>query len=117
MRKAQKENNCKLENNFGNVYANILNNSIMVSKEDTVLGYIIPLSYIATPRMRNIREINKIESYDITNYIPKIGNEIEDNIYKKIYTEKEDNLFDSQDESGKELYQKLEKRLEQTKNI
>lgn len=166
--KYQKENNCKLENNFGNVYANILNNSIMMSKEDTVLGYIIPLSYIATPRMRNIREIiykksekqfllnfadrpdclftgvhqkltilifrlgkgnkeiyssnykhwykeerkellngreiNKIESYDITNCIPKIGNKIEDNIYKKIYTEKEDNLFDSQDESGKELY-------------
>ena len=166
--KYQKENNCELKNNFGNVYADVLNNSIKMSKKDTVFGYIIPLSYIATPRMRSIRkiiyeesekqfllnfadrpdclfsgvhqkltilifrlgngekeiyssnykhwykeerkellngrEINKIENYDITNFIPKIGNRIEDNIYKKLYTEKEDNLYDNQDESGKELY-------------
>ena len=166
--KYQKENQCELQNNFGNVYADVLNNSINMSKEDSVFGYIIPLSYIATPRMKNIRqiiynesekqfllnfadrpdclftgvhqkltilifkigkgnkeiyssnykhwykeerkellngrEISKIDSYDITNYIPKIGNKIEECIYKKIYTEKEDNLYEEQDESGKELY-------------
>lgn len=166
--KYQKENKCELINNFGNVYADVLKNSINMSNEKAVLGYIIPLSYIATPRMNKIRkfiyeksekqfllnfadrpdclfsgvhqkltilifklgntskevyssnykhwykeerkqllngrEINKIDRYDIMNYIPKIGNKIEESIYKKIYTEEKNNLYDFQDMNGNELY-------------
>lgn len=166
--KYQKENKCELENNFGNVYADILKNSMDMSNENTVLGYIIPLSYISTPRMSKIRkiiyensekqfllnfadrpdclftgvhqkltiliyrlgngnkdiyssnykhwykeerkellngrEITKINNYDIMNYIPKIGNEIEENIYRKIYTDKENNIYDRQDKDGVEMY-------------
>ena len=166
--KYQKENECKLENNFGNIYADVLKNSINMSNEDAVLGYIIPLSYISTPRMNKIRkliyekaekqfllnfadrpdclfagvhqkltilifklgnankeiyssnykywykeerkqllngrEIKKIDKYDIMNYIPKIGNKIEESIYKKIYTEEQNNLYDFQDTTGRELY-------------
>lgn len=166
--KYQKENKCELKNNFGNVYADILKNSIDMSNENTVLGYIIPLSYISTPRMSKIREIiyensekqfllnfadrpdclftgvhqkltilifrlgngnkeiyssnykhwykeerkellngreiTKINNYDIMNYIPKIGNKIEENIYRKIYTDKENNICDRQDKIGTEMY-------------
>lgn len=166
--KYQKENKCELKNNFGNVYADILKNSMDMSNENTVLGYIIPLSYISTPRMNKIRkiiyensekqfllnfadrpdclftgvhqkltiliyrlgnenkyiyssnykhwykeerkellngrEITKINNYDIMNYIPKIGNEIEENIYRKIYTDKENNIYDRQDKDGAEIY-------------
>lgn len=166
--KYQKENKCKLENNFGNIYADVLKNSIDMSNENTVLGYIIPLSYVATPRMNKIREfiyeksekqfllnfadrpdclftgvhqkltilifrlgnankeiyssnykhwykeerkellngreINKIEKYDIMNYIPKIGNKIEEDIYKKVYTEEKNNLYDFQNQNGNEIY-------------
>lgn len=166
--KYQKENKCRLENDFGNIYADVLKNSINMSNENTVLGYIIPLSYIATPRMNKIRrfiyeksekqfllnfadrpdclftgvhqkltilifklgnsskeiyssnykhwykeerkqllngrEINKIDKYDIMDYIPKIGNKIEESIYKKIYTEEKNNLYDFQDIKGNELY-------------
>lgn len=166
--KYQKENKCKLENNFGNIYADVLKNSINMSNENTVLGYIIPLSYIATPRMNKIRkyiyeksekqfllnfadrpdclftgvhqkltilifklgneskeiyssnykhwykeerkqllngrEINKISNYDIMDYIPKIGNKIEESIYKKIYTEEKNNLYNLQDINGNELF-------------
>ena len=166
--KYQKENKCKLENNFGNIYADVLKNSIDMSNENTVLGYIIPLSYVATPRMNKIREfiyensekqfllnfadrpdclftgvhqkltilifrlgnankeiyssnykhwykeerkellngreISKIEKYDIMNYIPKIGNKIEEDIYKKVYTEETNNLYDFQNQNGNEIY-------------
>ena len=166
--KYKKENKCELKNNFGNVYADVLKNSIDMSNENTVLGYIIPLSYVATPRMSKIRkiiyekaekqfllnfadrpdclftgvhqkltilifrlgdgnkeiyssnykhwykeerkellngrEINKIKNYDIVNYIPKVGNKIEESIYKKVYTEKENNIYDSQEENGNEIY-------------
>lgn len=166
--KYQKENKCRLKNDFGNIYADILKNSVKMSNENTVLGYIIPLSYVATPRMKKIREfiyeksekqfllnfadrpdclftgvhqkltilifrlgnsnkeiyssnykhwykeerkellngreINRIEKYDIMNYIPKIGNKIEKNIYKKIYTEEKNNVYDFQNQNGNEIY-------------
>ncbi len=42
---------------FGNIYANVLNNAAQMLKPDGVLGFIIPISYISTPRMKGIREI------------------------------------------------------------
>ena len=41
---------------FGNIYANILKNSISLLKEDGVLAFVIPISYTSTPRMKKIRE-------------------------------------------------------------
>lgn len=40
---------------YGNIYANVLENASKQLKQGGVLGFIIPLSYISTPRMNNIR--------------------------------------------------------------
>lgn len=42
---------------YGNVYANILDNSSKQLNEFGVFGYVIPLSYVATPRMKRIRSV------------------------------------------------------------
>lgn len=44
------------KNEYGNIYANVLQNSIDMLKDDGVIGFIIPISYIATPRMNKIRQ-------------------------------------------------------------
>ena len=41
---------------YGNIYANVLEHAAMHLKENGVLGFVIPLSYVATPRMKKIRE-------------------------------------------------------------
>ena len=38
------------------------------------------------------------------NYIPKIGNKTEENIYKKIYTEEKNNIYDMQDKKGNQIF-------------
>ena len=48
-------NKDKLSNNFGNVYADVIKNSIDLLNENGILGYIIPLSYSSTGRMMKIR--------------------------------------------------------------
>ena len=55
---------------YGNIYADILENASNFLKENGVLGFIIPLSYVSTPRMVNIREIieKRFEKQLITNY-------------------------------------------------
>lgn len=45
-----------LKNKFGNVYADVIKNSINVLAKDGVLGFIIPISYVSTARMKDIRE-------------------------------------------------------------
>ena len=45
----------KLLNKYGNIYADVIQNSIDTLKNDGVLGFIIPLPYIATSRMSVIR--------------------------------------------------------------
>jgi len=40
---------------YGNIYANVIQNSIDLLKDDGILGFIIPLSYISTPRMGKLR--------------------------------------------------------------
>lgn len=45
-----------VEEKFGNIYANILKNSISLLKRDGVLAFVIPISYVSTPRMKKIRE-------------------------------------------------------------
>lgn len=42
-------------NKYGNVYANVLENVSNCLNNNGVLGFIIPLSYVSTPRMKKIR--------------------------------------------------------------
>lgn len=44
------------KNKYGNIYANILENSVNIAYENGIIGFIIPLSYISTQRMRKIRK-------------------------------------------------------------
>ena len=44
------------EKRYGNIYANVLENAALQLKPGGVLGFVIPLSYVSTPRMRKIRE-------------------------------------------------------------
>ncbi len=45
------------ENKYGNIYANVLENSSKNLKQNGSMGFVIPLSYVSTPRMSKIREI------------------------------------------------------------
>lgn len=46
----------KLSNEYGNIYANVLKNSSDILDTEGALGFVIPLSYVSTPRMKKIRE-------------------------------------------------------------
>ena len=161
---SQKE---KLINNFGNIYADFIKNSIDILSDSGVIGYIIPLSYTATARMSKIREyvslntkkqfilnfadrpdclfdgvhqklnilivqkgqeknkiytsnykhwyneerkelLNgrevKLSKYNFDEFIPKIGNKIEESIFDKVLCKNEKNIYDIQNLNGKELY-------------
>lgn len=50
------DNKEKLTNKYGNIYADVIKNSINLLKKDGVLGFVIPLSYVSTTRMSKIRE-------------------------------------------------------------
>ena len=41
---------------YGNIYANVLSNASRLLKDNGVMSFVIPLSYISTPRMKKIRE-------------------------------------------------------------
>ena len=45
-----------LTKGYGNIYADVIENSIEHLKKDGVLGFIVPLSYVSTSRMEKIRE-------------------------------------------------------------
>lgn len=45
-----------IEENFGNIYANILKNSLLILKENGKLCFVIPISYVSTIRMKKIRD-------------------------------------------------------------
>ncbi|WP_329382609.1 HsdM family class I SAM-dependent methyltransferase [Anaerofustis sp. HA2171] len=44
------------EKKYGNIYANVLENAALQLKPGGVMGFIIPLSYVSTPRMQKIRD-------------------------------------------------------------
>lgn len=46
----------ELTNKYGNIYANVLINSSKMLEKNGAIGFIIPLSYVATPRMKKLRE-------------------------------------------------------------
>ncbi len=41
---------------YGNIYANVLENSSLQLNPNGVIGFVIPLSYVSTPRMKKIRK-------------------------------------------------------------
>ena len=55
---------------YGNIYANVLDNATKQLSENGVMGFIIPLSYISTPRMKKIRDtlIKEIPKQYILSY-------------------------------------------------
>lgn len=88
---------------YGNVYANVLANATSLLAKNGVMGFIIPLSYVATPRMRRIRNVmcNKLKEQYILSYCDRpdclfpavhqklcilIGKERGDIITSKFYT-------------------------------
>nr|WP_312983723.1 N-6 DNA methylase [Clostridioides sp.] len=46
----------KPTNMYGNIYANVLENATLHLKPGGVIGFVIPLSYVSTPRMKKIRD-------------------------------------------------------------
>lgn len=42
---------------FGNTYANVLDNIEPFSKNNTVISFVLPISFISTPRMKKIRSL------------------------------------------------------------
>lgn len=153
----------KLKNKFGNIYADVIKNSIDMLKDKGTIGYIIPLSYTSTNRMKTIREyvIKNMKKQFILNFadrpdclfngvhqklnilisqkgnekhkiftsnykhwykyerekllngrevieclpcseqfIPKIGNIIENNIFNKVYTYSDNNIYDFQNNNA-----------------
>lgn len=44
------------EKKYGNIYANVLKNSAQLLNSNGAMGFVIPLSYVSTPRMKSIRD-------------------------------------------------------------
>lgn len=159
--------NSELKTSYGNLYADTVANSLELLKKDGALGLILPLSYVSTERMHQLRDkissecskqivlsfadrpdclfigahqkINiliatkgsgkcetltsgykhwyknergtllngrEIFPVKITNkkFIPKIGNKIENIIYKKLTETFKDNLISAQSSNGNSVY-------------
>lgn len=47
----------KLDKKYGNIYANILDLSLDLLNDHGILAFIIPISYVSTPRMKRIRNV------------------------------------------------------------
>ena len=45
-----------LTKKYGNIYANVLDNSARLLNDNGSIGFVIPLSYVSTPRMKAIRK-------------------------------------------------------------
>jgi len=156
-------------NRFGNIYADVVKNSIISLKRNGVYGLVVPLSYVATSRMQRIRnyvEENTRKQFILSfadrpdclftgvhqklcivfgvksranhfiytsnyrhwyksereyllngcsvvenqfrhdGFIPKIGNETERNIFRKIFTNTDDNIYQlsASNNTGLDIY-------------
>lgn len=65
---------------YGNIYANVLINAAKRLEKNGAMGFIIPLSYVSTPRMKQLRE-------DLTALVPEQ--------YIMSFADRPDCLFDS----------------------
>lgn len=101
---------------YGNIYCNVLKNSVEMLKPGGRMGFIIPLSYISTPRMEKIRyELKtKLEYQKIYSFADRpdclfpsvhqklcvlvgkkgVGGKIYTGAYKYWYKEERSHLFD-----------------------
>lgn len=70
----------KLDNRYGNIYANVLENAALQLSQGGSMGFIIPISYSSTPRMKRIRDRLM---------------EIAEEQYVLCYADRPDCLFDS----------------------
>ena len=70
----------QLSNKYGNIYANILLNAARKLEKNGSIGFVIPLSYVSTPRMKKLRE--------------ELGNLVSEQ-YILSYADRPDCLFDS----------------------
>ena len=55
---------------YGNIYANVLKNASNILEENGSIGFVIPISYVSTPRMKKIRDdlFERIPVQYILNY-------------------------------------------------
>lgn len=55
---------------FGNSYADVMTNSIDCLKKDGTIGFVIPLSFVSTPRMERLRDItyDKLQTLYVLNF-------------------------------------------------
>ena len=60
----------KPDSNYGNIYADVLYNAVCELKSTGVIGFVIPLSFVATSRMKPIREFmyKKMNHIFVLNY-------------------------------------------------
>jgi len=70
----------KLREHYGNIYANVLINAARHLKEGGSMGFIIPISYTSTPRMKKLRD-------ELLKIVPEQ--------YALCYADRPDCLFDS----------------------
>ncbi len=68
------------EKRYGNIYANVLINAAEQLEKNGAMGFIIPLSYVSTPRMKQLRD-------DLTLLVPEQ--------YIMSFADRPDCLFDS----------------------
>ena len=54
----------ELSDKYGNIYANILLNAAKKLEKNGSIGFIIPLSYVSTPRMKKLRESIYNDEFD-----------------------------------------------------
>lgn len=59
-----------ITNKYGNIYANVVKNATFLLKNNGVMGFIIPISFVSTPRMARLRNdlIDNLESLHILSY-------------------------------------------------
>lgn len=60
----------KPKTNYGNSYADVLQNSIMSAKGSAAIGFVIPISFVSTTRMKGIRNFayNKLSKMFVLNF-------------------------------------------------
>lgn len=82
--------------------------SILFAKKSNKSKEIYVSSYLYMKKNENLNILNKIEIYksgkSLTNYIPKIGNQIENSIYNKVTSCQGKNLIEFQDFSGDKIF-------------
>lgn len=71
----KRENIRTSQNSYGNLYADVLDYSLSFLNDNGIYGFIIPLSFISTPRMLKLREkiSSKLKTQIILSYADRPG--------------------------------------------